>query len=174
MRPTQALTGKMTAFLLAATLATAAVDQPRSPPHETPALAFSLGHVGIFDDLDEHGIASAEYRFPATDEWRLVPAIGVAGAENGAHFVYADLHYDFRFGEHLVLSPSFGVGRFGGSDEIDLGNLVEFRSGLEIAWEFDNGYRVGLVLHHLSNGGISERNPGIEELALTLHVPLGD
>lgn len=136
------------------------------------ALGFSLGHVGIFDDLEEPAIASAELRFDGITDQQLVPAVGISAAQNGAYFVYADLHYEMRFGEHWMLTPSFGVGRFGGSDEIDLGNLVEFRSGLEISWQFDNGYSLGLALHHFSNGGISERNPGIEELALTLHVPL--
>lgn len=151
---------------------------PGRPTRDTaadrPALAFSFGHVGIFDDLEEPLIASAEYRFRPVGKWRLVPAIGVSAAENGAYFVYGDLHYEYRIGDHVVLSPSFGVGRFGDSDEIDLGHLVEFRSGLEVAWQFDNGARVGLALHHFSNGGISEHNPGIEELALTLHVPLED
>ncbi len=168
----------MNALLLAAAMTATAADVPDDrTAHREPdgaSLGFSFGHVGIFDDLEEPLIASAEYRFAAIGEWELVPAVGVAAVENGAQFVYADLHYEYRLGEHWVLSPSFGAGRFSGNDEIDLGHLVEFRSGIEIAWQSDSGYRVGLVLHHFSNGGISEHNPGIEELSLTLHVPLQD
>ncbi|HEX7046134.1 MAG TPA: acyloxyacyl hydrolase [Gammaproteobacteria bacterium] len=173
----------MTALLLSSALAATLAAADAGMPHDrtagaqrsdAPALGFSLGHVGIFDDIGEPLIASAEYRFSDVTDWQLVPAAGISAAENGAYFVYADLHYEVRLGEHWILSPSFGVGRFGGSDEIDLGHLVEFRSGLEIRWQFDNGYSLGLALHHFSNGGISERNPGIEELALTLHVPLGN
>lgn len=163
--------------LLGAAAVSAAIGDPSFTPLATgdpPALEFSAGHVGIFDDLQEPGIASAEYRFGRNAGSHLAPAAGVALAENGAWFIYADLHYEIPVSDHWLLVPSIGVGRFGGSEELDLGHLVEFRSGLQVAYRLESGYRIGLVLHHFSNGGISERNPGIEELALTVTIPLAD
>lgn len=134
----------------------------------------SVGQVGIFDDLEDPGIAGLEFRWPLSGRRPLTTAAGIAGAESGASFVYFDLHYDHWLNERWLLSPSVGVGRFHADDFIDLGHPLEFRSGIEIAYRFDNNVRAGLVLLHFSNGGISEPNPGVEELSITLSVPLGD
>src|SRR5262249_2908676 len=36
----------------------------------------------------------------------------------------------------------------------------------------DNGWRLGAVLHHISNNGQDKKNPGVEIAALTLSIPL--
>lgn len=54
----------------------------------------------------------------------------------------------------------------------DLGHVVEFRSGIELGWRFENGMRLGLSYDHRSNAEISARNPGMDTYALRLSVPL--
>ncbi|NKB19827.1 MAG: hypothetical protein GKS01_04700 [Alphaproteobacteria bacterium] len=70
------------------------------------------------------------------------------------------------------MTPSFAVGAYDDSKGKDLGHTIEFRSGVELAWRFDNQMRLGLTLYHLSNAGIGDRNPGTEVLSLGLSVPL--
>lgn len=68
--------------------------------------------------------------------------------------------------------PSFGVGVFDDSEEIQLGNELEFRSGIEIAYQFRNKMRAGVAIFHLSNGGISSQNPGTESLVFSVCIPI--
>src|SRR5690606_92479 len=58
------------------------------------------------------------------------------------------------------VTPSFGLARFEESVELRLGQALEFRSGLELAYEMRSGWRVGLALYHLSNAGLARENPG--------------
>jgi hypothetical protein len=138
-----------------------------------PALTVSAGTFGLFDALDNPYRVGVEYRSRPLGRWQLAPAAGLTVGASGTCFVYADLHRDFALGRHWTVTPSFGAGLFHGADDLDLGHVLEFQSGLEVARRFERGYRIGLVFYHLSNGGLSEDNPGTEVLALTMALPLG-
>lgn len=141
---------------------------------EAPAnlLHLSAGRIGIDRSLDEPQHYGAEFRFQSR-AWRtLVPAIGVGFARNGAKFVYLELKKDFLLGRRWYLTPSFGFGAFEASRVLDLGQTLEFRSGLEAGYRLPNHYRVGIAIYHLSNGGLADENPGTEILAVSLSVPL--
>jgi len=166
-------------LVLHALLASAAILLPAcaSAAHHTrrdavPMLNLTVGQAGIFDTGDPPLRYGIEYRARSFSRWRLIPAIGAAFADNGASFVYTDLRHDFWFDDRWVLIPSFGVGIFDDGGELDLGHTVEFRSGLEVAYRFRAEFRIGVALFHLSNGGISERNPGTEVLVVSLCIPL--
>jgi len=64
------------------------------------------------------------------------------------------------------------MGIFHDSEELSLGNDLEFRSGLEIAYEFRNKIRAGIAIFHLSNGGTSNKNPGTESLVFSVCIPV--
>ena len=51
-----------------------------------PMVNLTAGYVGVFDNIDRPLRLGAEYRFTAIGKWNLIPAIGVAAAENGASF----------------------------------------------------------------------------------------
>ncbi|MBT5810587.1 MAG: acyloxyacyl hydrolase, partial [Rhodospirillaceae bacterium] len=57
-------------------------------------------------------------------------------------------------------------------DGKDLGNTVEFRSGVELAYRLDDRARLGVAFHHISNASLSDNNPGTETLTLTFSLPL--
>jgi lipid A 3-O-deacylase len=116
-----------------------------------------------------------EYRFKSfSGPWgfRLIPAVGAAISNNGAGFVYTDLRHDFYLSRRWILIPSFGVGIFNDSSEIELGNNVEFRSGVELAYQFRSKLRVGIAISHLSNGGISSENIGTGSLVVSVCIPM--
>lgn len=139
---------------------------------DQPLLNFTVGQVGIDQHLDNSWRYGIEYRFSPLTRYRLVPSIGIAVGDNDANFIYAELRRDFRFADHWVLTPSFGLGRFNNRPRFNLGQSLEFRSGLEVSRQFNHGYRLGVALFHLSNGGLSDQNPGTEAVVLSFSVPL--
>ncbi len=64
------------------------------------------------------------------------------------------------------------AGAFGHGSGIDLGGMLEYRSGIEVAWTAANGFRIGLGWDHRSNAGKYEDNPGMETTHLRFSLPL--
>ncbi|WP_152205597.1 acyloxyacyl hydrolase [Marinobacter changyiensis] len=141
---------------------------------ERPLVNFTAGQVGVDRNLNNLWRYGLEYRFSPLARYRLVPSIGVVVGADGANYIYAELRRDFRFAGHWLLTPSFGLGRFNNRSGFNLGHMLEFRSGLEISHQFNQGYRLGVAVFHLSNGGLSDENPGTEAVVLSFSVPLGD
>lgn len=54
----------------------------------------------------------------------------------------------------------------------DLGGPIEFRSGIEVAYTFDNDWRLGAGWDHRSNLDIYSKNQGMESGFLRLSLPL--
>jgi len=139
---------------------------------DVPMLNMTAGQMGIADDVDDPQSFGIEFRMRSFSRWKLIPAVGYARALNDANFVYSDLRYDYWLNDKWILIPSFGLGTFDDSDEIDLGHKLQFRSGIELAKRFHKDFRIGVALFHLSNAGLSEKNPGTEILVLSLCLPL--
>jgi len=54
-----------------------------------------------------------------------------------------------------------------------MGSVFQIRSGLEIAYRFDNRSRPGVIFYHFSNAGLGDDpNPGSEAISLTYSIPL--
>ncbi len=80
---------------------------------------------------------------------------------------------DLELAENFYAVPSFGAGFYeeGDSDK-DLDYFLEFRSQIELAYEFQNQQRLGVAFGHISNAGLGDENPGTEILNLYYHVPV--
>lgn len=136
--------------------------------------AFLALSGGVYDVADSFtaGEFRAEYRFAETHKlWVFTPFLGVMATTDSAVYGYAGIGMDIFFGRRFVLTPNFAVGAYHDGDGKDLGNTVEFRSGLELAYRFDNRSRLGLAVHHISNAGLGDRNPGTESAVLTYAIP---
>ncbi len=122
------------------------------------------------DNPTELGV---EYRFDAIKVPKLPalialkPVVGVAGTEDGNAWIYGGLRLDLKLGSWVV-TPQFAVSLYDQGDGRDLGGEVEFRSGIEVAYRFGGGPRVGLLFYHLSNADFYDFNPGSNSLVLTV------
>jgi len=122
-------------------------------------------------DKDGAGIGRVELRF--NEQFlRIRPFIGIEANTESATYFYGGGMLDVRFGPHFILSPNAAVGAYFNGDGRDMGSTVEFRTGVEAAWEFDNRMRIGAAFHHISNAGIGDVNPGVETLTLNFSIPL--
>lgn len=137
-----------------------------SPAGAEGVESFALS-AGAFDMIDGVGAVEAGFELRFTPRaFDLVPATGVVVNSDGGGYVYGGLRYDWDFAPRWVATPHFSVTLFEDGDGRDLGSVLEFRSGLEVAYELTDSSRVGLSFYHLSNAGVSETNPGSESLVL--------
>jgi hypothetical protein len=96
----------------------------------------------------------------------LSPVAGALATSRGALYLYGGFRLDVPMGERWIFSPSWGAGLYHQEGGQDLGGPFEFRSALELSYRLEAGSRLSLCLHHLSNGGLFENNPGSESLLL--------
>ena len=100
------------------------------------------------------------------------PLSGLMANSDGGLFLYVGLMYDIPISSYLFITPSFSPGIYYRSSSKELGFALNFRSQLEISVKFENNFRFGVSLNHISNGTLGYINPGVESLALTAQFPL--
>lgn len=116
--------------------------------------------------------AGLEYRFP--DQYHgLRPTVGILGNSDSAMYGYAGINWDLPLGiAPIIITPGTAVGAYSQGDSKDLGHGLEFRSSLEVTYQFNDGQRVGAAISHLSNASLGDRNPGVETLQFIYSYPL--
>ena len=150
-------------------------NPPRTRAHEwfaedPPLLNLSTGATQIFDSHQEI-YWGLECR-PALRFHHLGPWFSVGTGKNHEFYAAMGILLNLELGRNWVLTPSFGGGYYNASSGLDLGFDAEFRSGIELTKRFRNGHRLGLAFSHLSNGSLSDKNPGTETLGLVYSIPL--
>lgn len=151
--------------------AVAAVPLP-AIADDPPFLSFGVGWYDVNRQIDEATEFRAEYR-SSYKLWVVKPFAGLMGTTDGAAYGYGGLLMDIYFGRRIVVTPSLAAGLYHDGDGRDLGHAVEFRSGIEAAWRFDDRTRLGISFYHLSNAHLADHNPGTEVLGVVYSIPLG-
>lgn len=160
---------KTALFILAALL----IIPAAAGAQETNYLSLGAGIYDIGDD-DDTADFRIEYRPGHTYFWHVKPWMGVEFTAEGSVWGGGGLLADIPLSEQVYLVPSFGVGLYGqGSSDLDLGHIIEFRSQIELAYQFQNSQRLGVQFSHLSNASIDDQNPGTEVLGAYWHIPVG-
>lgn len=121
---------------------------------------------------------SLEYKFhlnclkPPNRFLQFRPLVGVMSTAKGSIYGYLGINFDLLFGDHVLFAPGFAAGYFTPGDGKNLGYPIEFRSGVELAWQFSDWHRLGIHFYHLSNASLGKRNPGEESLVLFYDIPI--
>ena len=137
-------------------------------PNDTGYLSFGLGY---FDINDNRG--AAEFRLERRlnkSLWMTQPFVGVMGTGDAAIYGYGGIAFDWVLSK-FIFTPSFAVGGYLDGDGKDLGHTIEFRSAVEIAYQFPDRHRLGLMFYHLSNASLADNNPGTEVLSFSYSIP---
>jgi lipid A 3-O-deacylase len=151
------------------------VAAPAVAGNKDPAfIKMGAGDVGsVFADRDPAGVFSIEYRAgPELEFLHVRPSLGVFGTTDASVYGWFGLSGDIFFGRRIVLTLGSAVGFYLDGEGQDLGHVLEFRSGVEMAYRFDNRSRLGVGVTHLSNANIGEKNPGTETVMLIYSHPL--
>ena len=135
---------------------------------------YIAGGVGAFDFLHNYTAAEGrlEFRF-AQSFFYLRPLVGTFFTTHGSVYTYGGFRVELPVGPHVLIVPVATVGDYEKGGGKDLGAHIEFKTGVEVDYVFDNGIRVGPAFDHVSNAGIGKKNPGEENLMLMVSVPLG-
>jgi lipid A 3-O-deacylase len=142
------------------------------PAGATDYITIGLGYFDLVDGESEAAQFSAEYRGEYV--WGgLRPIVGISTQNDGGVYAYAGGQYDWNFYDRFYLIPNFVAGAYAQGDSKDLGHAIEFRSGIELDYEFENAHRVGVAFNHISNASIGTKNPGAETLLMNYSIPAG-
>jgi len=135
-------------------------------------LQLNVGDYDIFRKNQKAAQFGAEYRFDEI-EYSLRPMVGAFVTSKGSSYGYAGIDWDVALlPQQLYIVPNFAVGAYNKDNGKDLGGTLEFRSGIELDYQFQNAQQVGVALNHISNAGIYNRNPGEETVMATYNVPI--
>jgi len=129
--------------------------------------------LGGYDVLHNYTAAQArvEYRFHQS-LFYIKPLLGVLATNRKTVYTYFGLRGDIVLFQRYVVMPVAAVGYFDKGNGKDLGSHTEFKTGVELAYRFDGGSRLGIAFDHISNAGITAKNPGTESLLLVWSFPL--
>ena len=139
---------------------------------DPPLLGLGTGIAQVFDHHLE-SYWSMDYR-PAFRCGQMGPWLSFGTGRNHEFYAAGGVLLNLELGRGWVLTPSFGAGYYNASSGLDLGFDAEFRTAVEIAKRFRNGQRLGVSVSHLSNGSLSDHNPGTETFGINYSFPLGN
>jgi hypothetical protein len=129
----------------------------------------SFGVFGPEPGENRAALLDLEFRFPVW-RWGIGPVLGAGATSEGANYVRAGLGRDFSLGSRWNVNLGLAGGGYVRGGGKELGRGVEFRSAIDLSYRVRPDLRLGLALAHLSNAGLSEQNPGVETLTITMAI----
>lgn len=156
-------------------------------PVESDLVSLGLGYFDFDKDQESHRQSAdfrLEYRWglsllplisPYFKSWdhyvQFHPFVGAEFNSWGSAYGLGGFAMDAYITHNIIFTWSEGVGFFEPGNLRPLGSFIEFRSQAELGYRFDNNVRVSAQLSHISNAGITKRNPGAEIAGLYVHLP---
>lgn len=98
--------------------------------------------------------------------WRVGVGAGLTVSARGAVYGYGGLHLPLELPGGLIARPSVSFGLYEGGSGMDLGHVIEFRSGIVLERQIADRLLLSGLLYHMSNAGLGRRNPGMEGLGI--------
>ena len=164
--------------VLGATIATTPFIHTDPAPTDVPYLSAAIGSYDVLKNHPRNVATDFRAEFDPNAVFykhgilTIRPTLGAEVTSDWGQFYYAGVKFDAQY-HNVYFSPTFAPGAYFRGDGKALGSILEFRSGAELGYEFDNKMRLGVNFSHTSNAGISGTNPGVEVLSLYYHYPLG-
>ena len=151
---------------------------------------FGLGIYDIkFDGSEKNQTTDFRYEFrsdkpllnigPKEDNFFfLKPFFGIEYTNDSASYFLTGIYFEDNLGElfegnksKFYFTPSFGAGIYNDGSGKKLGNDLEFRTSFEVSYKLNNKNRIGISISHISNANLGDKNPGVEILSLSYHIP---
>ena len=153
-------------FILAIlSLATSANSDTSEVIDNTHAYSF---YSGTFDKIDKEGddkssLIGLEHKdenlFRNTILGKFSPVTGGFVTGNNSVYLYTGIEAEYSV-SRLKIKPGFAPGYYDAGDGKDLGNMLQFKSEVNVFFKISKSSEVGFGSHHISNAGLSSVNPG--------------
>ena len=108
----------------------------------------------------------------------LKPFFGFEYTSDSASYILTGIYIEDNLGElfegnesKLFFTPSFGAGIYNDGSGKKLGNDLQFRTSLEVSYQLENKNRIGISFSHISNANLGDKNPGVEIISFSYHIP---
>jgi lipid A 3-O-deacylase len=129
------------------------------------AFDFQRGEV---ETHDTRAAFSAEYR-AGLGLWVVKPFLGFLATTSGSLLGYGGVLAELPIiADEIFVTPSIALAGFRPDASEDLGSTMVFRTGVEVSHPVHELAWVGLSYFHVSNGGLSDHNPGAESLVMSI------
>jgi len=151
---------------------------------------FGLGIYDIkFDGSEKNQATDFRYEYrsdkslldigPEEDNFFfLKPFFGIEYTSDSATYFLTGIYFEDNLGElfegdksKFFFTPSFGAGIYDDGLGKKLGHDLQFRTSLEVSYELKNKNRIGISFSHISNANLGDKNPGVEILSFSYHIP---
>lgn len=137
----------------------------------TPRIAVSQGSLQFKGDVIGREVYVRYDSGHANGPFRTI--MGASYSSLGD--VWAGIGHSYKLsaadtGPYAELHAMTGLYKHDGGP--DLGGPIEFRSGAELGWEFESGWRLAAMYDHRSNAGIFATNPGVETVQIRVSKAL--
>ena len=143
-----------------------------SPAHSDEGNTISVDehefnfYSGKFDFSDE-GKRSTIVGFQHQNEFlsrntsvgTISPVSGALMTFDNAGYIYTGVQAQYSIGK-INFTPSFTPGVYFEGDGKDLGHPLEFKTELQLSFDFFKNSELGLSYNHISNASLGEKNPG--------------
>jgi len=123
-------------------------------------------YTGKFDFSDEgkrsnlYGIEhQSDELFRNSFIGKLSPVTGGFITADGASYLYTGVQAQYKLGP-LNFTPSFAPGYYTQGDGKDLGNVLEFKSEVQLTFDIFKDSNLGMSYNHISNASLGDKNPG--------------
>ena len=123
-----------------------------------------FGGTYDYDDDNTSNLFGLNYHlednnFNLFDILNINPVIGVFVTGKSASMLYSG--FETNIGQDkLYLNLSSSAGLYNNGDGKDLGNMLQFKSEVNVFFKISRSSEVGFGSHHISNAGLSSVNPG--------------
>jgi hypothetical protein len=122
--------------------------------------------TGMFD-FSDHKQASPvfglqhqnEELFIKTPRGKFSPITGGFITANNAFYLYTGVQAEYEIGS-LNITPSFAPGYYGAGSGKDLGSPLEFKTEVQVSFDFSEASHLGMSYNHISNASLGDKNPG--------------
>ena len=90
---------------------------------------------------------------------KLSPITGGFITEKSAVYLYTGAQTEYDVGS-FTITPSFAPGYYNFGDGKDLGHALEFKSEVQVSFNFSDTTEFGMSYNHISNASLGTKNPG--------------
>lgn len=90
---------------------------------------------------------------------QIKPLMGAFLTEDNATMAYVGAKIDYKLGIFMI-TPSFTPGLYSKGNGKDLGNVLEFKSQVNIGLDLGKSSNLSFGYNHISNASLGNKNPG--------------